>query len=511
MIRRTSTIALMGSLAATVILSQIAAGASCESLTSLKLPDTTIDSAQAVAAGAFAPPPARGRGFGKQTVSFKDLPAFCRVTATVKPSSDSDIKIEVWMPAAGWNQKFEADGNGGFTGSINPATLAAALDRGYSTAMTDTGHQGGSASFAAGHPEKVIDFGYRAVHEMVVKAKAIMAAYYGQGPKYSYWNGCSAGGRQGLKEAQMFPDDFNGVVAGAPAIYWTGRAAQAISIAQGVHESEDSAIPAAKLPALHKAVLEACDALDGVKDGVIENPTRCHFDPKSVECKGADSSDCLTSAQVETAERIYTPVRNPRTKEEIFPGLEPGSEMGWGTLAGARPFGLAVDNFKYVVFQNPNWDYKSLNFDSDIAKAREAASAIDATDPNLKPFFARKGKIIQYQGWADQQIASGNSVMYYKSVLKKMGGLKKVKQNYRLFMVPGMGHCQGGDGTSTFDMRKALEEWVEAGKAPDQIIASRVRDGKVDRTRPLCPYPEEAVYKGSGSTDEAANFSCKTK
>jgi feruloyl esterase len=492
-----------------------AAAASCESLSSLALKETTITTAQAVAAGAFAPPEGgggRGGGRGKQGAGYGDLPAFCRVAFTVKPSADSDIKVEVWMPASGWNNKFEADGNGGWTGSITPNTLAAAMRRGYAAAMTDTGHDGGSASFALGHPEKVIDFGYRAVHEMAVKSKAIIMAFYGEAPKYSYWNGCSAGGKQGLKEAQMFPGDFDGIVAGTPVNDWVGRALGAVWMGQAMHNDEASYIPPAKYPAIHKAALDACDALDGVKDGVIDEPQKCKFDPKVMECKGADAPDCLTTPQVESARKIYSGVINPRTKEVIFPGLLPGSELGWGTQAGAQPFGAGTDLFKYIVFKDPNWDYKTLNFDSDVALAVKADNNVmNAMDPNLKGYFDRGGKILQYQGWADQQMTGGNSPKYYQSVLDKMGGLSKVQDNYRLFMVPGMGHCQGGDGTDNFDKLTVLEQWVESKKAPDQIIASHMTNGAVTRTRPLCPYPQVAVYKGTGSTDEAVNFACKVK
>jgi len=489
------------------------AAASCESLSSLKLPDTTITAAEAVAAGAFAPPAAPGgRGKGGGANPYASLPAFCRVAATIKPSTDSDIKMEIWLPATGWNNKLEADGNGAWTGSITQNTLAAGVALGYATSMTDTGHEGGSASFALGHLEKQIDFGYRAVHELAVKSKAIIQAYYGQAPKYSYWNGCSAGGKQGLKEAQMFPGDFDGIIAGTPVSDWVGRALGSVWMGQATHEAEGSTIPAAKYAAIHKAALDACDAMDGVKDGVIENPEACKFDPVVMQCKGEDSNDCLTAAQVTTARKVYSGVINPRTKEQIFPGLMPGSEMGWGTQVGANPFGPGLDEFRFVVFKNPDWDYKTFNFDSDVTAAVKADNnMMNALDPNLKPYFDRGGKILQYHGWADQQMSPGNSPKYYKNVLEKMGGASKVMDNYRLFMVPGMGHCAGGDGTDVFDKREILEQWVEQKKAPAQIIASHVTNGAVTRTRPLCPYPQVAVYKGTGSTDDAANFSCKAK
>jgi feruloyl esterase len=480
----------------------------CASLTSLSLPGTSITLAQLVDAGGFSPPtPVRTRR--GEPVSFQGLPAFCRVAATLRPTSDSEIKMEVWMPASGWNKKLEANGNAGWAGSITLDTLAAGLQRGYAAAMTDTGHDGNGASFALGHPEKVIDFGYRSVHEMTLKSKAIVAAYYGEAPKLSYFNGCSDGGREGLKEAQQYPEDFNGIVAGSPGINWTGRAMQAVWIAQAVHKEEASAIPSAKFPVIHQAVLDACDAADGLKDGILEDPTRCHFDPAVLECKGADSPACLTPAQVETARKIYSPVTNPRTRQELFPGHEPGSELGWNTMAGAQPMGAGIDLFRFIVFKDPAWDYRTFNFDSDAERTTRAGDgAMDALDPRLKTFFDRGGKIIQYHGWSDPQISPLSSVRYYNTVLDTLGGSAAVKNSYRLFMVPGMAHCGGGEGTSSFDMLAALEQWMESSKAPDQIVASRVRDGKVDRTRPLCPYPQVAKYKGTGSVDNAANFAC---
>jgi len=480
--------------------------APCENLGDLKLPDTTITLAQSVPAGGFAPAGGAGRGGGNP---FGDLPAFCRITATLKPSSDSNIKIEVWMPASNWNGKFEAVGNGGWNGNIDNNALATGLRRGYATAATDTGHEGGGGPWMQSQ-EKLIDFGYRAVHEMTVKAKALIKAYYNNEAKLSYWNGCSAGGRQGLKASQKYPNDFDGIVAGAPALNSTGRAAFSVWIAQNMHKEEASYIPPAKYGPIHDAVLQACDAIDGVKDRVIENPRQCKFDPKVLQCSAGDSANCLTSPQVLSAQTMYKPVVNSKTQKSIFPGLEPGSEMGWATFGGPQAFGIGTQMYQFMVFKDPNWDYKKLNFDSDMAAVDKIENGVvNAMDPNLKPFFARGGKMIQYHGWADQQIPSGSSVEYYQSVLDTMGGIGKVKENYRLFMVPGMGHCGGGDGPSSFDMLAALEQWVEKGKAPDSIPAAHLTNGQPDRTRILCPYPQVATYKGSGSTDDAANFACK--
>jgi feruloyl esterase len=487
-----------------------AGGVSCESLRTLALPDTTITRAEPVAAGGFSLPEGAVRP-GQMAPDFSRLPGYCRVAATLAPSKDSDIKIEVWLPAESWNGKFQAVGNGGWSGNIVYPALARALERGYATASTDTGHSGGSGSFALGHPEKLIDFGHRAVHEMTVKAKAIIAAYYGGGPKISYWNGCSSGGKQGLKEAQRYPADYDGIVAGAPANYWTHLMAADLWVALAAHKDEASFIPSSKFQLIHKAVLNACDALDGVKDGVIEDPRRCHFDPEVLACKGADTGECLSAPQVETVRKIYTPAKNPRTGREIYPPMEPGSELGWGALAGAQPFMIAFDHFRYVVFKNPEWDWRTLNFDSDVALADKLDNGLlNATDPNLEAFVKHGGKLLLYHGWNDQLIAPRNAINYYNSVVDKVGS-DKAADSIRLFMAPGMTHCSGGEGPFAFDPMSLIEPWVEKGKAPDRIVAAHLTQGKPDRTRPLCPYPQTAQYTGSGSSDDASNFVCKAQ
>ena len=479
--------------------------ASCDSLSSLTLPDTTITLAQ-ISTVAQVSAVAQ-----VSDLRFKNIPAFCRVAATLKPTSDSDIKIEVWLPASGWNGKFQAVGNGGWAGVISYSAMAQALERGYATASTDTGHVGATGSFALGHPEKLTDFGYRAVHEMTVKAKAIVAAFYGDPPKISYWNGCSTGGRQGLKEAQRFPDDYDAIIAGASANPRTHLAFATLWIAQAAHKNEASYIPPAKYPAIHQAVLNACDALDGLKDGLITDPTRCHFDPQVLSCKDADGPTCLTAPQIETVRKILSPAKNAQTGEEIFPTLEPGSELGWAALAGPQPFQATVDHFRYVVFKDPNWDWKTLNFTSDVALADKIDNeTINATDPNLGPFLAHHGKLLLYHGFSDQNVPPRATINYYKRVIDTLSGAGlRPADSIRLFMVPGMGHCGGGEGPNSFDMMSALEQWNEQGKAPARIVASHRTAGKVDRTRPLCLYPEVAKYKGSGSIDDEANFTCE--
>jgi feruloyl esterase len=390
--------------------------------------------------------------------------------------------------------------------------MITALDRGYATASTDTGHVGGGANWALGHPEKVIDFGYRAVHEMTVVSKRIIAAYYDSGPRFSYWNGCSAGGRQGMQEAQRFPADFDGIVAGAPGLDWTGRAAQAMRVAKALERNEASRLNGSRREVLHSAVVQACDALDGLKDGLIENPEICRFDPGVLQCKDTAAASCLTAAQVETARLTYSSIVNPKTKREIT-ALERGSELGWtdtGWTASAQATGL--DQFRFLVFNDPNWDVQKFNFDSDIVHAEETDNnTVNALDPDLKPFIERGGKLIQYHGWSDPQISPGNSTQYYNRVLETLGGRDQIHDSYRLFMAPGMGHCGGGEGPNAFDVISALDRWVEQGIAPDEIIASHSTNGVVDRTRPLCPYPSKATYQGTGSMDDAKNFACKAQ
>ena len=479
--------------------------ASCESLASLALPNTTITAAQIVPAGQFSPPGPAGKGKGAN--AYKDLPEFCRVAATLKPSSDSDIKVEFWLPTSNWNRKLQSVGNGGWAGVISYSALADAVKAGYAGASTDTGHVGGSGSFALEHPEQLVDFSWRSEHEMTLKAKAMVQAFYGSAPRLSYWNGCSTGGRQGLKEAQKFPDDYDGIIAGAPA----NRTAISLWIAFAVLKDPASYIPPAKYPVIHQAALAACDLRDGVKDGLIEDPTRCKFDPKVLLCKNGDGPSCLTAPQVDATRKIYSAATNPRTGQVLFPSLAPGSELNWGIqAAGPDPSANIFDHFKYVVFKNPAWDWKTFDFDKGIALAEQPENAaMNSTDPNLKPFFSHNGKLLIYHGWADSNVSPLNTIKYYKSVEDTLGGATKVSNNLRLFLEPGMGHCGGGEGPNVFDKVGTLDQWVEQGKAPEKIVASHSTAGKVDRTRPLCPYPQVAKYKGSGSIDEASNFACQ--
>ena len=478
-------------------------GASCERLaSSLSLPNTAVTAVQPVTGGTFTPP-APGQ-------PLTDLPAFCRVSLTLTPSTDSDIKSELWLPLTGWNGKFQMVGNGGWGGSIQYAALAAGVKRGYATSSTDTGHVGDTAKFALGHPEKLIDFGYRSVHETTVQSKAAIRAAYGTAPRLSYFTGCSGGGRQAFMEAQRFPEDYDAIVAGAPGYNRTDQSFQLVGQSQATQHDKASNIPPAKLEVLHQAALKACDGRDGVVDGLISDPLRCTFDPEVVTCRGEDGPSCLTVPQVDAAKRIYAPVLNPATGSEVFPGVEPGSEPRWRNTAGARPLGMAEELFKYVVFQDESWNFMDLEVAAHLEKARTAdGGTISPTSANIKAFTDRGGKMIMYHGWGDTNIPPRSSVQYFDRLVQTLGA-QTVNNSIRLYMAPGMGHCGGGEGPNVFDMLTPLEQWREQGKAPAEVIASHATpEGKVDRTRPLCPYPQIAYYKGTGSIDEAQNFACE--
>ena len=475
---------------------------SCENLSTLQLTNATVTSAKVVPAGSFTPP-----GGGR---AISGLPAFCRVELTIAPSKDSDIKTETWLPMTGWNGKFEEVGNGAWGGSIQYAALADGLKSGYAIASTDTGHTGTDASFAVGHPEKLLDFAYRSIHLTAVEGKAVLSALYRVAPTFSYFDGCSGGGRQAFSEVQRYPTDFDGVIAGAPGYDRTNQSFQLVAIAQATHKDKASWIPPEKYPAIHKAALYACDALDGVADGLISDPMRCKFDPSIIQCTGADGPNCLTLAQVEAARKIYAGVNDPTTGKQLFPGQEPGSEMRWGGTSGSpRPLGMSDDLFKFVVFGDPSWDYMSLDLAKDLERARKVDKGLlSPASADIQPFIQRGGKLLMYHGWGDQNISPRSSVNYYDRLVTSLGS-DKVQESVRLYMVPGMGHCTGGEGPDQFDRLTPMEKWREHATAPTTIIASKITDGKTVRTRPLCPYPQVGRYAGAGNIDDAKNFACQ--
>jgi len=480
-----------------------------------------------VAAGEFVPPP------GMPVPSAKTLPAFCRVQATIKPARDSEIKIEVWMPLAGWNGKYRGLGNGGFAGYIYYPGLAAAVSAGYASASTDTGHSGSptNANWALGHPDKIVDFGWRGIHEMTLKAKAIIEAFYGEAPKHSYFTGCSNGGRQGLMEAQRFPEDYDGILVGAPANYWTRVFATFLFDIQATQSTPGSYIGAEKIPAIGKAVVAACDATDGVKDGVLSDPRECRFDPQTLLCKEADSADCLTAPQAAALAKIYAGPRDGKGRQ-MYPGFLPGGEEGpggWVTWIGSTPgkdlqTAFATGFFTNMISSKEPVDVKTVNVESAVAMADEQQGrTFNADNPDLKAFAKRGGKLIMYHGWSDAALPPVGAVNYFEGVQSAVGG-RETAGFMRLYMVPGMQHCGGGPGANSFgqgdapgdaqhDVRAALEQWVEKGTAPDRIVATKyVSDADhsqgVRMTRPLCPYPLSARYNGAGDMNDAASFTC---
>jgi serine/threonine protein kinase len=506
----------------------------CENLAALKLPNTTIDLAQAAPAGTFTLSGAN---------LIQSLPAFCRVEGSIEPTEDSEIHFAVWMPTNGWNGKFRGVGNRGFAGKIEFGDMAAALRHGYAAGSTDTGHGGvgtDAPQWALGHPEKVADFGYRAVHEMTVKAKAIIRSFYGQAPQWSYFEGSSDGGREALMEAQRFPDDYEGILAGAPGMSWTNLFTAGL---YNTYPRPAKYIPASKIPAISAAVLSACDALDGISDGIVNDPRQCHFDPSALRCQGAESDSCLTSAQVSQLQRIYAGLRNSKG-QQLSPGYMPGGEEGedgWaGYITGSAPgqgaaYFFGLNFFRDMVVENPGWDFRSVSPEHAAQMAdQKTGRAINPADPDLRRFRAHGGKLIVYHGWSDPAIPALSTINYYDSVVANMG-LQETEGFIRLYVAPGMHHAFLGPGPNFFgqvdlaglggppgipiptdpqhNISRALERWVENGVAPGPIIATKYVDDLdpsqgVKMTRPLCPYPQIAKYKGAGDTNDAANFVC---
>lgn len=498
-------------------------GASCQDLAQLTFEgNTTITAATTVTGGRFTTA-------ANQTIG--NLPEFCRVIGVSKPTGDSQITFEVWLPVNGWNGKFLSSGEGGFAGVLayTRGGLDGGLDeflrRGYATASTDTGHVSSDEFWAIGHPGRVADYAYRAKHLVTVAAKGLIAAFYGKAPDFSYFNSCSNGGRQGLIEVQRYAADYDGVVVGAPWAFQSHSTAGMVWTAQAL-AAPGASIPAAKLPAIQAAAIAACDTVDGLADGLIEDPRRCRFDPSVLLCTTGDNEGCLTKAQVEAVKKLYAGPSNPRTGEKIFPGWTAGGEGGWTNIASLR---LPLGYFGNLVFENPKWDFKSFDFDKDMAAADAKIGAMaDATSTDFSAARARGVKVIMYHGWDDPVLQPEYTPQYYEKIAAANGGLDKTKDFMRLFMVPGMQHCSGGPGANSFggvgqqvppvrdpahDVQAALEAWVEKGVAPNQIVATRFADDApatrtIKSTRVLCPYPQVSKYKGSGNRADAASFQC---
>lgn len=520
----------------------------CEQLTALALPHATITSAESVAAGDFTPP-----GGAPLT----GLPAFCRVAGEATPTSDSRIAFEVWIPSAeAWNGKYLQVGTIGYGGAFQYGAMGLTLKRGYAVASTDAGHKaalGVDASFALGHPEKIIDFGYRAAKETTDKAKAILRAHAGRGPRYSYFVGGSNGGREALMAAQRYPGDFDGLISEGPALYWTHLAAAWVWTEQALNSDPASFFGAAKQPALQAAVNAACDREDGIADGIVGDPRECDFNPAVLRCTGAETDGCLTAPQVTALRKIMAGPRNPRTGRRIFPGFEVGA-IGYPlwrvyitgpaappffNVSGHTLFGNSFFANMVLDVGDAAFDFRTVDFDSHIALAdnkrvgsEALGTVINAVDPDLSAFKARGGKMIMFHGWEDPVVPPRAVIQYYEDVVgaqssKKKDALRKTREFFRFFLLPGAMHFVDGPGPGAVgspwglpasaddrmhDVIRALEAWVEDGIAPRQLIATQYAGGNpaagIVRKRPACPYPQVARWTGKGSTDEAANFRC---
>jgi feruloyl esterase len=520
--------------------------AACERLAKLAIPNATITLAQVVEAGKFVVPDlpsARGGGGssafagtlgpvppvpgrvtantaglglgyngGRGIPAYSTLPAFCRVAATLKPSPASDIRTETWLPLRGWNGMFRGTSPNGLGGVLNYNSMAVAITDGYAAAGTDTGHQGGGTDWMQ-VPEKVTDFAGRAMHETTVVGKALTAAFYGKAHKFAYMLECGGGSAAALHEVQKYPADYDGVVVGGHAAHLTRQMFGQLWMWEAAHpDGGPSVLPPATLSMIHQAVLDKCDLLDGVKDGLLESPPRCTFEPEEIACRAGASTNCLTPPQVEAVRKIYQGPVNPRTKESIWPGLFRGSELDWGFFAeSAAPVGIPLITLRDAVLKDPNWNYRTAHVDYDrhVAMTDQADVArVSASNPDIAPFVDKGGKLMLSGGWNNALVPAGAVLDYFQKVQSTIGSAR-TQQSVRLYMVPGMIECNGGPGTDTFDMLSAMRRWVEQKRAPREVLASRVEHGKVVRTRPLCPYPQVATYTGRGSTDEAKNFVCK--
>jgi feruloyl esterase len=488
--------------------------AQCTQLAQLNLPDTRIEKAEVLSGappwqipdGVFA----RLGGGPRMTVPVP----FCRVSLVI----EKEIQMEVWLPDD-WNHRFEGVGNAGLTGALNYPSMVAAVRAHFATASTDTGHITDrdvfQADWIAGHPQRVIDFGHRAHHLMAARAKDVIAAYYGQHAAHSYFSGCSSGGWQGLTEAQRYAGDYDGILAGAPAINYLGATMRGMVLAQDLAAHPDGNLDAAASALLVQGALARCDAEDGLKDGLISAPFGCGFDPAQLLCKADQSQSCLTAAQVARARLVYGPHRTPGGLK-LYPGPT------WGTaaffsLGGPPPAPAAVRAvdplsamMTAVTGTAPQWTPATFDPDKDLKPVLRALGPdLNSTDPDLNAFADHGGKLILYHGGADPGLSPYNTLDYLNAVSGKLGAAK-VQTFVRTYFAPGMFHCVGGTGPSVFDAMTPLIAWVEKGEAPREIVATQPgANGTVTRTRPLCPYPQVAAYKGNGSVDEAGSFECK--
>lgn len=505
----------------------VAQAKSCEAaaLSAVALGGASVTGAERIAAGSYTPP-------GSST-AITNLPAFCRITAKATPTAESLINFEVWVPEGqAWNGKLVVTGNGGYSPALSRSDMAYAMRQGYAVVGGDTGHQSADPNemfWGVDQPEKIRDWGTRSIHAITLPSKTLIEGLRAQAPKRAYYYGCSTGGHQGYAQMQRYPADFDGVIAGAPGnnrtrlnveFLWRFQANRA----QGTNSP--TILTGAKASLITQRAVAACDMLDGVADGVMEDPRACtsdKFDVGSLQCTGADAADCLTADQVAVARKIYAGPKNPRTGAQIYPGYTAGSEAGWsGYWGSTEP--VRADYWRLWTFENPQWDWWTFDYDRDLVYAdAKIGPLVDQTSTDLAAFKAAGAKAIVYQGWQDAVVNPIDTIAYAERVRAAQGSQAELDKFYRLFLVPGMGHCGGGSGATTFgnggaqapnasaanDLLMALDRWVEQGQAPESLIAARIASGAVARTHPLCTWPKKAVYKGSGNIDDAASFSCQ--
>jgi len=495
-----------------------APASACTALVGLALADGKVVAAEDVGKGGMVSTQQGQPGLPSQA-------SFCRVHAVLTPTPASSIKVEVWLPATtAWNGKMLGAGNGGYGGSLllPQLTMQGALAKGYATVGTDMGHLGTAdtdAKWALNQPERITDFGHRANHLAASVGRAVIAAYYGNKPKAAYFQGCSDGGREALMEAQRYPDDYDAIIAGAPANAWTRLMTAFMADDRAVFARPETAIPNDKLKLLQDAAIAQCDGKDGIKDGVIDDPRACRFDPVVLQCKAGDGPSCLTAGQVGAARALYRGAVGPGGKS-FFPGYMPGAEAVSGTwdtwLTGPKAqHGIfATEFFRYMVYSNADWQPSAFSLARDYAAARRLAPILDSDNPDISAFLKRGGKLILYHGWNDAAIAPENTIAYYQSVLKRQAD---AAGSVRLFMVPGMSHCLAGPGPNVFDALGTLDQWRQGGAAPESMIATKYDNdlfgylgfpSKPVRTRPLCAYPKVARWNGKGPSDDAINFTC---
>lgn len=451
---------------------------------------------------------------------------FCRVAAVVQPTAASSINFEIWLPApATWNGKLYSGAGSGSLGALMYEPLAAGLKRGYAAMTQDRGHvsrhdaPGGftrDGSWAYRQPEKIVDWAHRGQHVATVASKSIIAAFYGKAAGKSYFESCSAGGHIALMEATRYPQDYDGIIAGAPGDQWTHAVTLKLWASLPAIRDRSNVIPPEKLKLLNGAVLQACDGMDGVVDGLLNDPRECKFDPVVLQCSAGDGPGCLTAAQVKNARSIYAGPVRPGSSERIAPGYTHGSELGWGSNMLPVPGGSGVDFYRYWVYEQPDHDLRNFDFDKDWdfvnqkrVGDRTMSEVTNVVPEQLGAFRRSGGKLIQWHGWADSSVATLGSIDTYQRVVATESSAG-ANEFMRLFLAPGVEHCGGGTGPNKFDMLTALEAWVEKGVAPERIVASALReDGAVARTRPLCAFPRVARYSGTGSFDAASSFSCE--